>query len=544
MFAKPMFTVLAEFGQLCLARRARARVLRIWRSMSNRLQATGVTSLAQSRARAERRANTRGAVRGVRERLNSATGQTLNFEQQLVGLFASNHLGGSHFQFAFAALVIVGAVLVLPWPLAAAWGLMLASAQAIVLLLARKAAGEDQDDRDPVRWVRTFSVAETARSLVWGLLPICFYIMDVNAAVPGVDPLLFTVLIVVVATSAMLNHHLPIVAACATTPFAISFALSIGVRGDIMNLMLAAGALGVQLFFLVVAQQLHRTTLALLEARAQKDDVIAELEQQRGIAEEARRRADDANLAKSRFLATMSHELRTPLNAILGFSEVLKNEVLGELPNDQYREYARDIHDSGSHLLNLINEILDLSRIEAGRHELVEVPVQVGYTVEEAAHLLAMKARNKAITVHEHYQAGLPKLWADERAIRQITLNLLSNAIKFTPRNGEVFLSVSQTPDGCQVIEVRDTGPGIPEEEIPVVLSSFGQGSIAIKNAEQGTGLGLPIVQALMKTHGGRFELHSRLREGTVVRAVFPADRAIEAMPALQADETRESRAA
>jgi two-component system cell cycle sensor histidine kinase PleC len=297
------------------------------------------------------------------------------------------------------------------------------------------------------------------------------------------------------------------------------------------------GALGVQLFFLIIAQQMHRTTLALLEARAQKDDMIAELEQQRGIAEEARRRADDANLAKSRFLATMSHELRTPLNAILGFSEVLKDEVLGELPNDQYREYARDIHESGSHLLNLINEILDLSRIEAGRHELSEEAVQIAYTVEEAAHLLAMKAKSKSITVHEDYEEGLPRVWADERAVRQITLNLLSNAIKFTPLNGEVTIRVRATHDGGQMIEVQDTGPGIPEDEIPVVLSSFGQGSIAIKNAEQGTGLGLPIVQALMKTHGGRFELHSKLREGTIVRAIFPADRVIRAMPAMPAHE-------
>ena len=142
------------------------------------------------------------------------------------------------------------------------------------------------------------------------------------------DPLIFSILVVVIATSAMLNHHLPIAAACATTPVAVCYALSLGVRGDFINIAMALGALGVQLFFLVIAQQMHRTTLALLEARAQKDDVIAELEQQRGIAEKARRRADDANLAKSRFLATMSHELRTPLNAILGFSEVLKDEVL------------------------------------------------------------------------------------------------------------------------------------------------------------------------------------------------------------------------
>lgn len=511
--------------------------------MSNRLQATGVSSLAQSRARADRRRDTRGAVRGVRERLNSATGQSLTFEQQIVGLFARNHLGGFTFQLAFTLLVCAGTFFILPAVLAGAWSLAVLGAQVIVVLLARKASGEDPDSLDPVHWVRTFSIAEALRGLIWGLLPLACYMLGIAGVMPGLDPLMITVLVVVVATSAMLNHHLPIAAACAITPVAVCYAISIGVRGDLVNLLLAAAALGVQLFFLIIAQQMHRTTLALLEARAQKDDVIAELEQQRGIADEARRRADDANLAKSRFLATMSHELRTPLNAILGFSEVLKNEVLGPLPNAQYRDYANDIHESGAHLLNLINEILDLSRIEAGRHELVEEAVQVAYTVEEAAHLLAMKAKAKAITVHEDYQANLPGLWADERAIRQITLNLLSNAIKFTPLNGEVVIRVCATADGGQMIEVRDTGPGIPEAEIPIVLTSFGQGSIAIKHAEQGTGLGLPIVQAIMKTHGGRFELHSRLREGTVVRALFPADRVMEAMAPMQA-EARANRAA
>ncbi len=501
--------------------------------MSTRLQATGVSNLAQSRARADRRRDTRGAVRGVRERLNSATGQTVTFEQQIVALFARNHLGGFAFQLAFAVAVCAAVFFVLPPMMAGAWSLAIVSVQLVVGLMAKKVAHQDTDDLDPVSWVRHFSVAETVRGVVWGLLPISLYIIGLPPGLEGMDPLIFSILVVVIATSAMLNHHLPIAAACATTPVAVCYALSLGVRGDFINIAMALGALGVQLFFLVIAQQMHRTTLALLEARAQKDDVIAELEQQRGIAEEARRRADDANLAKSRFLATMSHELRTPLNAILGFSEVLKDEVLGQLPNDQYREYSRDIHESGSHLLNLINEILDLSRIEAGRHELSEEAVQIAYTVEEAAHLLAMKAKGKSITVHEDYQQNLPKLWADERAVRQITLNLLSNAIKFTPLNGEVTVRVMATQDGGQMIEVRDSGPGIPEDEIPVVLSSFGQGSIAIKNAEQGTGLGLPIVQALMKTHGGRFELHSKLREGTIVRAIFPADRVMQAMPAM-----------
>ena len=501
--------------------------------MSSRLQAASVSSLAQSQARAERRRDTRTAVRGVRERLNSATGHTLTFEQQIITLFARNHLGSFVFQFAFALAVCAATVFVLPPVLAVLWSAAMIATQLSTAYLARKVSRQDPETISPVYWVRLFSTTESLRGLVWGALPVLLYFIGLPPALGNIDPLMFSVLVIVIAASAMLNHHLPITAACATTPIAVCYALSLGVRSDMVSIVMALGAFGVQLFFLIIAQQMYQATLALLEARAQKDDMIAELEQQRGIAEEARRRADDANLAKSRFLATMSHELRTPLNAILGFSEVLKNEVLGPLPNEQYREYSNDIHESGSHLLNLINEILDLSRIEAGRHELVEEAVQIAYTVEEAAHLLAMKAKAKNITVVEEYEARMPKLWADERAVRQITLNLLSNAIKFTPLNGEVTLKVVSTADGGQVIEVRDTGPGIPEDEIPVVLSSFGQGSIAIKNAEQGTGLGLPIVQALMKTHGGRFELHSKLREGTLVRAIFPADRVMQAIPAM-----------
>ncbi len=503
--------------------------------MSTRLQATGISNLTQSRARAERRRDTRTAVRGVRERLNSATGHTLTFEQQIVGLFARNHLGSLAFQLGLAVAVGAAALLVLPIAVAGAWLALNILVQLTVGLMARNVSRKSPDDFDPVRWVRHFSLAEGLRGVVWSLLPVALFFVGVPENLAAAEPIIFSILIVVIATSAMLNHHLPVAAGLATTPVAVTYALTLGVRGDALHMVMAVGALGVQLFFLILAQQMHRTTLALLEARAQTDDMVAELEQQRGIAEEARRRADDANLAKSRFLATMSHELRTPLNAILGFSEVLKGEVLGPLPNDQYREYSNDIHESGAHLLNLINEILDLSRIEAGHHELVEEAVHMAYTVEEAAHLLAMKAKAKNIIIREQYQSNMPKLWADERAIRQITLNLLSNAIKFTPLNGEIELSVMNTPDGGQMIEVRDNGPGIPEEEIPIVLSSFGQGSIAIKNAEQGTGLGLPIVQALVKNHGGTFELQSKLREGTVVRAIFPADRALAVTPSPRA---------
>jgi two-component system cell cycle sensor histidine kinase PleC len=226
----------------------------------------------------------------------------------------------------------------------------------------------------------------------------------------------------------------------------------------------------------------------------------------------------------------MSHELRTPLNAILGFSEVMKDEVLGGHSVPAYKEYAADINDSGEHLLNLINEILDLSRIEAGRYELNEEPVNVLYVADDCTHLMKMRASNRGITIHALYEPELPKLWADERAFRQICLNLLSNAIKFTPQGGEVFVKVGWTASGGQYLSVRDTGPGIPEDEIPVVMASFGQGSNAIKSAEQGAGLGLPIVKGLVDLHGGTFTLRSKLREGTEVVVTFPAERVMAAL--------------
>jgi two-component system cell cycle sensor histidine kinase PleC len=207
-------------------------------------------------------------------------------------------------------------------------------------------------------------------------------------------------------------------------------------------------------------------------------------------------------MAKSRFLATMSHELRTPLNAILGFSEVMKTELLGPMENPTYREYAGDILESGRHLLHLINEILDLTRIESGNYELHEEPVRLAEVADECDRLLKLRAESKGLHIAEEFEPDLPVVWADRRAMRQICLNLMSNALKFTPKGGRITLGVGATEDGGQFLSVRDTGPGIPEEEIPKVLQAFGQGTLAQQSAEGGAGLGLAIVQNLIELHG------------------------------------------
>jgi two-component system cell cycle sensor histidine kinase PleC len=316
----------------------------------------------------------------------------------------------------------------------------------------------------------------------------------------------------------------------ASVPVTTAVALDFVFRGNVHSYILAALAVVAQGYFTMLVFRLYSTTLATLEARAEKDALIGELEQAKAKSDEARRHAEAANLAKSRFLAQMSHELRTPLNAILGFSEVMKSEVFGPHSIPTYKEYAGDIHGSGVHLLNLINEILDLSRIEAGRYELNEEPVDLAAVVEDSHRLLKLRATNRGITIHEAFEPKLPRLWADERAVRQICLNLLSNAIKFTPQGGEVWLKVGWTVSGGQYFSVRDNGPGIPEDEISVVLASFGQGSNAIKSAEQGTGLGLPIAKSLVDLHGGTFTLKSKLREGTEVIVTFPPERVMSAL--------------
>jgi two-component system, cell cycle sensor histidine kinase PleC len=338
------------------------------------------------------------------------------------------------------------------------------------------------------------------------------------------------VMLLVVAVSSMLASSLPTAVFAATFPVTTAVALDFILQGRLRDYILAIMAITAQGYFAALTYRLYSSTLATLEARAEKDALIGELEQAKAISDEARRRAEAANIAKSRFLAQMSHELRTPLNAILGFSEVMKTEVFGEHSVAAYKEYSSDIHNSGVHLLGLINEILDLSRIEAGRYELNEESVSLVAIVEDCHHLLKLRASNRGIIIHEVFEAELPRLWADERAIRQICLNLLSNAIKFTPPAGEIWLKVGWTASGGQYISVKDTGAGIPEEEIPIVLASFGQGSNSIKSAEQGAGLGLPIAKSLVDLHGGTFNLKSKLRIGTEVIVTFPPERVVSAM--------------
>jgi len=483
-----------------------------------------LAALSDASATKRRRVATQ-RVREARDRLTSTTGTRPAFDYELLRQFAQNRLSAS-----LVILLLVGTIGFLShlWTgalTAGVWTASLLIIHAVFVTKCRRFLAEAPGKADIRAWRQRFVMLDLFFGLAW-----MFLLLHPAGTDEASRTFMLFVMLLVVAVSSMLASSLPIAVFAATVPVTAAIALNFVLGGTMREYVMAAMAVTAQGYFALLAHRLYTTTLATLEARAEKDALIGELEQSKAISDEARNRAEAANIAKSRFLAQMSHELRTPLNAILGFSEVMNNEIFGPHSVPNYKEYSNDIHNSGVHLLNLINEILDLSRIEAGRLELNEEPVSLVAVVEDCHHLLTLRAKNRSITIHEMFESDMPRLWADERAIRQICLNLLSNAIKFTPQGGEIWLKVGWTASGGQYMSVKDTGPGIPEEEIPIVLASFGQGSNSIKSAEQGAGLGLPIAKSLVDLHGGTFALKSKLRIGTEVIVTFPPERVVSAL--------------
>jgi len=249
------------------------------------------------------------------------------------------------------------------------------------------------------------------------------------------------------------------------------------------------------------------------------------LEAQAAELQRTRDEALQANRAKGEFLAYMSHELRSPMNAILGFSEMMRREVFGRISPPKYREYADDIHGSATHLLSLINDILDLSKAEAGKLAVNETAVDVRVTMEAARRLVAVRADSGHIGLRTEAPQSLPLLQADARMVKQMILNLLSNAIKVTPARGAITLRAGRGPDGGLWIAVADTGWGIAADEIPRILEPYGRTEASERAAAEGTGLGLTIVKTMMELHGGRLEIESTLGKGSVFTLRFPAHR-------------------
>jgi PAS domain S-box-containing protein len=241
----------------------------------------------------------------------------------------------------------------------------------------------------------------------------------------------------------------------------------------------------------------------------------------------ARRAAEKASTAKSEFLAKISHEIRTPLNAIIGFSEVMMDERFGPIGSERYRQYLKDIHASGGHLISLLNDLLDLSKIEAGKLELTFVSVNLNDLVQQCVAIMQQQANRERVIIRTSLHGNLPQIVADARAMRQIMLNLLSNSIKFTGAGGQVIISTAQTDDHEVVLRVRDTGSGMSEKELQIALEPFRQVPTVSHWDAGGTGLGLPITKALAEANQAYFRITSRVDDGTLAEVIFPATRVL-----------------
>ena len=310
-----------------------------------------------------------------------------------------------------------------------------------------------------------------------------------------------------------------------------------------LSLLTVLGALAIHLMLRILQNRMPVEPIALVNVAAEAlcvsaplifyaREVIEQLQKSRARLDVMSRRlaasveqSEAANKAKSAFLANMSHELRTPLNAIMGFSEVMRDEHLGPLNNPRYAGYAADIHSSGRHLLGIINDILDLSKIEAGKMSLDDASeFPLGATVEESLNLVAPLAGKYGVRL----MGGLPntvRLHAVERMVRQILINLLGNAIKFTPTGGEVEVHGRLNIDGGYALMVRDSGIGMSGDDIDKALTPFGQVQNKITATHAGTGLGLPLAKAMLELHGGRMSVESMPHVGTTVTLHFPASR-------------------
>jgi PAS domain S-box-containing protein len=294
-------------------------------------------------------------------------------------------------------------------------------------------------------------------------------------------------------------------------------------RNQPMDMIAKSGEL--KTFLVSAVPVFNFATGALTGYRGTATDVT-ELRRREVGLRVAKEMAEVASRTKTEFLANMSHELRTPLNAIIGFAEVMHMELLGPVGNQQYRGYVGDIHDSARHLLGLINDILDVAKIEAGRVELSETATPVKTIFDAVARLIRERAVRAEVRLEITVQPDLPPLVADERKLKQILINLLSNAVKFTPAGGAVRMAAQRDPgSGELVVTVADTGIGIAPADIPRVMEPFGQVDNPINRKYRGTGLGLPLTKGLVELHGGSFQLDSTPGVGTAVTIRLPARR-------------------
>ena len=372
---------------------------------------------------------------------------------------------------------------------------------------------EEADDAQVVRWARPAVVMMSGSGLLWGAFGAGFYLPE--------DPELSAFVILIIASMVVggtfaYAAYLPAFNAFVITtigPLAASSFLHSTATSVIFG---ATTAVNLALM-LSMGRSVNRSIVGMIRLKFANADLVSNLRQAKDAAEVASR-------VKSEFLATMSHELRTPLNAVLGFAEMIRDARSGPV-DAKYRAYAADIHSSGEHLLALISDILDISKIEAGRLELHEERISMGMLAGRCLRLIAPRTEEAGIAVRVSVPADLPMVLADEMRLKQAMLNLLSNAVKFTPPGGRIEIAAALSEDGGIETTIADTGIGMRPEDIPVALEPFRQIDSKITRNYGGTGLGLPLARRLMELHGGYLRIASAVGLGTTVTMGLPSTR-------------------
>jgi two-component system cell cycle sensor histidine kinase PleC len=408
------------------------------------------------------------------------------------------------------------------WPkLALCYGQIMAGFTLHAIML-RRFPSQPLPPQKVRRWTRIAAAANLLFIANWALMPWYLWVPGNATSQILLELLLAAILAIHATTTAPCRA----IARPALLIYLIGLALPPLLSLDSASFWLALFAPLYVAMIGLIARRNYNNARAAIVAHEERTALLAQMVMAKLESDRGRDQAEAASLAKSQFLANMSHELRTPLNAILGFSELVASRMFEKEP-ERIHEYAAMIHSSGRHLLALINDILDLAKIEAGRWKLEENEINLARLAEDCLQLVAWRAKDGSARLQNLIGDDSPRLYGDERAIKQILLNLLANAVKFTPEQGCVSVFARMTADGAMVFGVEDTGVGISPEDQVRVFDNFGQGKHDIALAEKGTGLGLAIVKGLAEAHGGQVSLESQPGRGTKVSVFMPASRVL-----------------
>lgn len=454
------------------------------------------------------------------------------WEPDLLTLFVRNQIRVSLAMPILAAFLMAAIYSWTNWIAAASWFGSYLTAQAIQYYLCHLYEQARKDNIQSRDWIGMLCASESLIAVCW-VIPLFAYWESGNQAQ---HIYLVTITLAAIAARVLTaGNYMPIILA-GTGIIAMATMTRCLMESGVVYNTLASVVVLAEIFFVQLVRRLQGTAREMLVFKAEREALIGQLDGALSEAENARNKAEEANLAKSRFLATMSHELRTPLNAILGFSEILSKEMMGPHAVPVYKSYSDDIHFSGDYLLKLINDILDLSRIEANRSDLEIEPVDPCSLAKESAELLSIQITHKAQTIQFDFPPQPLRVLADNRALRQIWLNLLSNAVKFAPEASNICIGVRQKANGAVILSVADNGPGLHADELNVMRTAFVRGAYARKKAIDGAGLGLSIVNGLVELHEAELSMKANHPNGLIAGIEFPPHKVLGTVHATLAD--------